>query len=279
MHQIGEYNEIQGPILQSWNHAVRDFGVQRPCLCGCRRRKAKGRTSYWRELRNWSQDYRGLYGLINNAGVYIGGPAIDIDLGEFQWLMNVNVFGVYRVTQAFAPMIIEEKGRILITGSTDGIVSTKYASQYSASKHAIEGFTDSLALEMAMLDVQVSVIEPGNYNSSIADTACIRLMEKEYERDDSLFADDYREWIGECSDWNRSMYKDPDEVADAALHAMSADNPLRRYLVVPDEGEADLTIGTLFKELIQLNEWQAYSYSREELISMLDEAMAGENGY
>jgi hypothetical protein len=104
-------------------------------------------------------------------------------------------------------------------------------------------------------------------------------MEKEYERDDSLFADDYREWIGECSDWNRSIYKDPDEVADAALHAMSADNPLRRYLVVPDEGEADLTIGTLFKELIQLNEWQAYSYSREELISMLDEAMAGENEY
>ena len=54
---------------------------------------------------------RGLYGLVNNAGVYIGGPLIEVDLEELQWLMDINVYGVYRVTQAFAPMIIESKGR------------------------------------------------------------------------------------------------------------------------------------------------------------------------
>ncbi|MDA1064809.1 MAG: SDR family NAD(P)-dependent oxidoreductase, partial [Proteobacteria bacterium] len=54
----------------------------------------------------------GLWGLINNAGVFIGGPVTDVSIEETMWLFDVNVFGVYRVTQAFAPLIIESKGRI-----------------------------------------------------------------------------------------------------------------------------------------------------------------------
>lgn len=218
---------------------------------------------------------RGLYGLVNNAGVYIGGPIIDVDLDEFQWLMDVNVYGVYRVTQAFAPMIIEEKGRITTIGSISGTGSSKFSGQYSMSKHAIEAFTDSLAVEMALLDVQVSVIEPGNYDSKIGETARDRIIEKEYAKDGSYFAEDFREWIGES--WDRSQYKDPGEVAEAAVHALFADKPLRRYMVVPDEDEANWTISKQIEELVQLNEWQAYSYSREELIAMLDKAMAGEH--
>jgi len=185
---------------------------------------------------------RGLYGLVNNAGVFIGGPIIDVDLDEFQWLMDVNLFGVYRVTQAFAPMIIEAKGRITTIGSISGIGTDKFSGQYCMSKHAIEAFTDSLAMEMEALDVPVSVIEPGDYDSKITE--------------------------------NRSHYKDPDEVAEAAVHALFADKPLRRYMVVPDEDEANWTISEHIEKLVQLNEWQAYSYSREELIAMLDKASA-----
>ncbi len=74
---------------------------------------------------------RGLYGLVNNAGVYIGGPLVDVDLDEFRWLMDVNVYGVYLVTQAFAPMIIAEKGRITTIGSISGILSGRFSGQYT----------------------------------------------------------------------------------------------------------------------------------------------------
>ena len=217
---------------------------------------------------------RGLHGLINNAGIYIGGPLADVDVEELEWLMDVNVYGVYRVTQAFAPMIIESKGRISTIGSIAGTGSGRYSGQYSMSKHAIEAYTDSLAVEMAPLGVHVSVIEPGNYDSAIAATALARMNSKneQYAKDGSPFAEGFQAWIDQ--DWDRSQYKKPDEVAEAAVHAMFADKPLRRYMVVPNEDEARWTIGTQMKELVQLNEWQAYSYSRDELIAILDETMA-----
>ena len=222
-----------------------------------------------------SKGGRGLYGLINNAGVYIGGALVDVPVDELRWLMDVNVHGVVRVTQAFAPMIIESRGRVSTIGSISGILSGRFSGHYSMSKHAVEAFTDSLASEMEPLGVQVSIIEPGNYNSAIAESALNRMRARkdEYARDGSPFAETFSEWIER--DWDRSVYKEPDEVAEAALHAMSADEPLRRYLVVPREEEAGRTIGKQIEELVQLNAWQEYSYTREELIEMLDAALAG----
>ncbi len=75
---------------------------------------------------------------------------------------------------------------------------------------------------------------------------------------------------------DRSIYKKPDEVAEAALHALFDKVPLRRYLVVPNEGAANWTIGTAIREVVELNEWQEFSYTRDELIAMLDAAMSGE---
>jgi len=217
---------------------------------------------------------RGLHGLINNAGVFIGGPLVDVDLEEFKWLMDVNVYGVYRMNQAFAPMIIESKGRISTIGSISGTLSGRYSGQYSMSKHAIEAYTDSLAAEIEPLGVQVSVIEPGNYNSAIGATAKARMRKKneEYAKKGSAFSEAFNEWLDR--DWDRSHYKNPDEVAEAALHAMFSDKPLRRYMVVPEEQEAGWTIGKQIEELVQLNDWQAYTYSREQLMEKIDAAMA-----
>jgi len=212
----------------------------------------------------------GLYGLINNAGVFIGGPVADVPLDEFQWLMDVNVYGVYRMTQAFAPMIIESKGRISTIGSISGTLSGTFFSHYSISKHAVEAFTDSLASEMEPLGVQVSVIEPGNYDSAIGASAQARMrsQNERYAKEGSPFAEGFQAFLER--DWDRSKYKAPDEVAEAAVHAMSAGAPLRRYLVVPNEEEANWTISKQIEELVQLNQWQAYSYSREELIAKMD---------
>jgi hypothetical protein len=63
-------------------------------------------------------------------------------------------------------------------------------------------------------------------------------------------------------------------VAEAALHALFDDNPKRRYMVVPNERQAEVTVRKAMEEMVQLNQGQKYSYDREELIRMLDELMA-----
>ena len=67
---------------------------------------------------------RGLWGLINNAGVASSGPVAFMDDADLDFVLNVNVNGVVRVTRAFIPLIVESKGRIVTTGSISGILST-----------------------------------------------------------------------------------------------------------------------------------------------------------
>ena len=66
---------------------------------------------------------------------------------------------------------------------------------------------------------------------------------------------------------------EPDAVTDAFMHALFDDAPLRRYMVVPNEGQQDLTIRQAVQELVELNAWGQYSYSRDELVAMIDEAL------
>ena len=119
----------------------------------------------------------GLWGLVNNAGVGGGGFIADTPIEEQNFVYAVNVEGVYRTTKAFAPLIIESKGRIVTTGSIAGTLSWPGGSAYSGSKHAIEAYTDSLAGEMAQHGVSVSVVEPGNYKSRIRRSMVARELE------------------------------------------------------------------------------------------------------
>ena len=68
---------------------------------------------------------RGLYGLVNNAGVAIVGPIVQTTDEDFDYIMNVNVYGPYRVTRAFSPLLIGAKGRITCISSLSGIVIRK----------------------------------------------------------------------------------------------------------------------------------------------------------
>jgi reactive intermediate/imine deaminase len=197
---------------------------------------------------------RGLYGLVNNAGVAVVGSLRDMKPQDFDFTMQVNVRGPFRVTQAFAPLIIESKGRITNISSISGVLSGPSLGAYSMSKHALEAFGDALAADMAPLGVHVSLVEPGNYNSDIGASAAKRAPAPE------RFAD-------------RSRFKDPGEVAAAVQLALFEPNPKRRYLVVPDAREAEITIRKAIEELAQLNERHAYSYDRDTLVRMLDQAL------
>lgn len=199
---------------------------------------------------------RGLHGLVNNAGIGTGGPLVDSKQEEFELAMDVNALGPVRMTRAFAPLIIATKGRIVTIGSVSGILAGPNNSAYSMSKHAVEAFTDALAAEMKPGGVHVSVVEPGNYNSQIIHNAAARM--------------------GITSRLNdRPSEVEPVPVAAAVEHALFASDPKRRYLVVPNEPQAQRTIRKQIAQLVELNEGHVYTYDRAMLIKMLDEALAG----
>jgi NAD(P)-dependent dehydrogenase (short-subunit alcohol dehydrogenase family) len=216
---------------------------------------------------------RGLHGLVNNAGVAVIAPLIEVDEEDFDFQMDVNLYGPYRVTKAFAPLIIESKGRITTTGSISGILSGTLFGPYSMSKHAMEAFTDSLASEMERFGVHVSVIEPGNYESDIGKNIARRMKARGLSSDGSLYKEELDRMVGRINS-DEPLGGDPNEVAEAALHALFDDNPKRRYMVVPNERQAEVTVRKAMEEMVQLNQGQKYSYDREELIRMLDELMA-----
>ena len=218
----------------------------------------------------------GLYGLVNNAGVFVGGPLIELPVEEFEWLMAINVTGVYRVTQAFAPLIIESKGRITTVSSISGINTSRFMGPYSMSKHAVEAYTDALAVEMEKFGVAVSAVEPGNYNSEIGTSARQRLADKLTAEQSEYYSKELADWFS--GSWERDRYKEPDEVSAAVQHFFASDRPLRRYMVVPNEPEAAWAIDKAIEEVVQYNQWQAYSYSREQLIEKLDAALQAVRG-
>lgn len=219
----------------------------------------------------------GLYALVNNAGVGGGGQVVESPLEDQTFVYKVNVEGVYRTTKALAPLVMESKGRIVTTGSIAGTLSGFPGfSAYSGSKHWIEAYTDSFATEMEPHGVTVSVVEPGNYKSNIRRSSVARNMEST-KAAGSEVTDKMKEDYQKTAE-RELGYKEPDEVTQAFMHALFNEKPLRRYMVVPNAEEQAWTISTQINELVQLNTWGPYSYSRDQLVKMLDEAIAGNTG-
>ncbi len=214
---------------------------------------------------------RGLWGLVNNAGVVVVGPLIEMPEEDMAFQLDVNLMGPYRVTRAFAPLLIESRGRVMNTSSLSGIVSGAFLGAYSMSKHGVEAFTDALADEMSTLGVRVAAVEPGNYRSEIVASMLERLEASGYTPENSRFGRSMYDLFGGPPD--RSHLPEPDAVAEAVVDFMSTETPRPRYLVVPNQREAEVTIRRAIEEVVQLNGNQPFSYDREELIRMLDEAL------
>ncbi|GAA6140136.1 hypothetical protein NBRC116583_38830 [Arenicella sp. 4NH20-0111] len=219
------------------------------------------------------QQGRGLHGLVNNAGVFIYSPMIEVSEKEMDFLMDVNVYGPYRVTKAFAPLIMKSKGRISSTGSVAGFSSGPMFGPYSMSKFAVEAYTDALAGEMAKFDVKVSVIEPGNFQSNIMENMHKRLAKLKSNNQSTQYEDEYKRMVGFTKS-DRSQHKDPQPVADAVVHALFSATPKLRYLVVPNAREAGYAIGGLMKKIAQVNADHEFSMTRDQLISILDAQLA-----
>lgn len=215
---------------------------------------------------------RGLYGLINNAGISVFGPLLETPIEQVHYLMDVNVYGPMRVTQAFAPLIIESKGRIATTGSIAGIVTTPIFGSYSMSKHAIEAYTDALSQEMARFDVSVHVIEPGTYKSNIGLAAKKVLDDANYWTEDTAYKQERAYFFDQLTKINQ--HPDPTRVGKAALHAMQSDAPRSRYMVIERVEQADRVLRRQLSKMLELNDGQTHQFDDARLVEMLNEEIA-----
>lgn len=120
---------------------------------------------------------RRLFGLVNNAGIAVPGPLLHLDAEDLKRQFDINLFGVHRVTQAFAPLLgadPERKGkpgRIVMISSVGGQNGSPFVGPYSASKFALEGYSQSLRRELLLYGIDVIVIGPGAIATPIWDKA------------------------------------------------------------------------------------------------------------
>lgn len=115
-----------------------------------------------------------LVAIINNAGIVVSGAVLYIPVAEWQRQFDINLMGVIRTTQQFFPLLIQRRHRddphprrIINISSISGLFASPFVGPYCASKYALEAMSDSLRRELYMYDVQVVLIEPGNFRTPI----------------------------------------------------------------------------------------------------------------
>ncbi len=178
----------------------------------------------------------GLAGLVNNAGISVGGPFEFLDLDELRRQMEVNFVGPVAVTQTFLPLLRKARGRVVNVSSIGGRMAAPIIGAYAASKFAIEAFSDSLRLELSPWGMHVCVIEPG----AIA-TPMFEKGQTNAERSIAQASQQEIELYGSAIDAVRTVFGKmeksavpPERVAKAIHRALTAKRPRTRYVVGPD---------------------------------------------
>jgi NAD(P)-dependent dehydrogenase (short-subunit alcohol dehydrogenase family) len=171
-----------------------------------------------------------IYGLINNAGVNVGGYFEDLSEEEIRQVFEVNFFGTMAVTQAVLPyMRAARRGRIVMMSSIGGKIAWLGATAYCASKFALEGFGESLAQEVMPFGVYVSLLEPGVVRTDLFGTnrrIAARALDPQSP---------YYEWSQQLQGLMDQLARTPattaQEVAKTVRHALTAKRPRLRYVV------------------------------------------------
>lgn len=178
---------------------------------------------------------RTLWGLVNNAGIGVGGPLTHQPLDEIRRHLEVNVLGAIAAVQAFAPLLGTDRtrhgtpGRIINISSVSGRISAPFLGAYAASKRALEGMSHSLRRELMLFGIDVIIINPGSVVTPIWDKAeatdASRYAETEYAPLLSRF-------LTAALRSGRSGLP-PEAVGEVVWKALSVDRPRTFYPVVP----------------------------------------------
>jgi NAD(P)-dependent dehydrogenase (short-subunit alcohol dehydrogenase family) len=177
-----------------------------------------------------------LFGLVNNAGIAVAGPVLELAAEEFRRQMDVNVIGPIISTQAFGPLLGSDpslkgpRGRIVMISSVAGKNGNPLVSAYSTSKHALEGLSESLRREMMLFGIDVIIIAPGPVKTPI--------WSKAEEVDISAYKNSpffpalerirkYMLQLGEIG-------LPAEKIAEAVADALTSARPRVRYQITPD---------------------------------------------
>jgi len=175
---------------------------------------------------------RGLKALVNNAGIFQGGPLMHQPLAEIRKAFDVNVFGLLAVTQAFLPLLgarhdrVGPPGRIVNIGSVAGAITVPLMTIYSATKHAVEALGQGLRRELSLYGIEVSTIEPGLVRTKLVEKRQAEKLEERYAHTD------YATWL---VNFDRSLKAQEnnappaDKVIAAVRHAIESPKPHTRY--------------------------------------------------
>jgi NAD(P)-dependent dehydrogenase (short-subunit alcohol dehydrogenase family) len=174
-----------------------------------------------------------LRGIVNNAGIAVGGALEALDLDDLRKTLEVNTVAPVAVAQAFLPLLRRSGGRIVNMSSIGGRVAQPFAGPYIASKHAIEAINDVLRLELMDWGIDVIAIEPG--------TIATPIWEKGSDQADAVLAamtpeqrELYGRRLGKMVKVLASQTKrgaPPSKVAAAVEDALTAKRPKTRYLI------------------------------------------------
>lgn len=175
-----------------------------------------------------------LRGVVNNAGIAIGGPLEFLDLDEFRRQMEVNVIGQLAVTQAFLPLLRSHgKARIVFTSSIGGRIAAPFIGPYAASKHALNGMAESMRRELKPWGIGVSVLAPATVATPIWDKAGDQIDEIA-----GTLPPKAVELYGSTIESMRGMAKGArtggipaSKVAEAAHHALFSRRPKAEYII------------------------------------------------
>jgi NAD(P)-dependent dehydrogenase (short-subunit alcohol dehydrogenase family) len=166
--------------------------------------------------------------LVNNAGFGQYGPMEDTPLDDARYQFDVNVFGLARLTQLVLPHMREQKaGRIVNITSMGGKIYTPLGSWYHATKHALEGWSDCLRLELKEFGIDVIIVEPGAIETEFGDV----LGERMFGRSDGSAYQEFVERMLKATEqaYERGGGSPPSLIANVISKAVAAPKPKTRY--------------------------------------------------
>lgn len=177
-----------------------------------------------------------LDGVVNNAGVALGGPVEYTPIEQWREQFEVNLFGVVEMTRAFLELLRRGPGRNVIVGSVGGRIASPMLGPYSASKHAVEALAETLRHELWDWGIRTSVVEPGAVATPIWDKGRAQADRLEQELPAEA-RDRYARFIDvvrRAIDQQEKAGVPPDKVAQVVERALVAPRPRARYLVGAD---------------------------------------------
>jgi NAD(P)-dependent dehydrogenase (short-subunit alcohol dehydrogenase family) len=177
-----------------------------------------------------------LTGLVNNAGIAVAGPVLELAADDFRHQMDVNVIGPIIATQAFGPLLGSDpslkgpKGRIVMISSVAGKSGNPLMAAYSASKHAIEGLSESLRREMMLFGIDVIVIAPGAVKTPIWSRA--EEIDISAHKNSPFFPalERIRKFMLQLGE----IGLPPQKIAERIADALTLASPKVRYQITPD---------------------------------------------